>query len=82
MAMTVVLPAPVASLRARRVSSGFASALAFARCSRNFFPALPFGSNLGQPNCRLGGLYLAEKWPYALKLDDASNAEEAAPFQE
>ena len=31
MAITVVLPAPVASFKARRWSSGFASLLAFAR---------------------------------------------------
>ncbi len=41
MAMTVVLPAPVASLRARRKSSGFASLLAFFKCSRNWLPVLP-----------------------------------------
>ena len=36
-AMTVNLPAPVASFRARRWSSGLASRLALARCSRIFF---------------------------------------------
>lgn len=40
-AVTVVLPAPVASFRARRASPGLASLLAFARCSRNFAPRLP-----------------------------------------
>ena len=44
MAMTVVLPAPVASFSARRESSGFASALAVARCSRNFFPLAACGA--------------------------------------
>ena len=39
MAMTVVLPAPVASLSARRISSGFASLFAFFRWSRIAFPA-------------------------------------------
>ena len=44
-AMTVVLPAPVASFSARRISSGLASSLALARCSRNRLPALPsFGA--------------------------------------
>jgi hypothetical protein len=32
-AMTVVFPAPVASFKERRLSSGLASAFAFARCS-------------------------------------------------
>ncbi len=41
MAMTVVLPAPVASLRARRISSGLASWLASVRCFRKRSPALP-----------------------------------------
>ena len=40
-AMTVVLPAPVASFRARRISSGLAPLLASARCSRNRLPVLP-----------------------------------------
>ena len=40
-AMTVVLPAPVASFSARRISSGLASLLALARCSRNRLPVLP-----------------------------------------
>jgi hypothetical protein len=34
-AMTVVLPAPVASLSARRISSGFACSLAPLRCAQN-----------------------------------------------
>ena len=41
-AMTVVLPAPVASFSARRSSSGLASALAFRMCSQNFVRARPF----------------------------------------
>ncbi len=40
MAMTVVLPAPVASFNASLVNPGLASLLAFARCSRKPFPAL------------------------------------------
>ena len=42
MAITVVLPAPVANFNASRNNSGFASALAFRKCSRKrapFFPA-------------------------------------------
>lgn len=41
MAMTMVLPAPVASFSARRMSSGLASLLALARCSRTFLPVFP-----------------------------------------
>ncbi len=41
MAITVVLPAPVASFRAMRNRSGLDMALAPARCSRNFLPAAP-----------------------------------------
>jgi hypothetical protein len=40
-AMTVVLPAPVASFSARRISSGLASLLALARCSRKRLPGFP-----------------------------------------
>src|SRR4029453_17774170 len=40
-AMTVVLPAPVANLSASRISSGLASLLALARCSKKDFAALP-----------------------------------------
>ena len=44
-AMTVVLPAPVASLSARRFSPGFAASLASSRWSRNRRPAFPlFGA--------------------------------------
>ena len=41
MAITVVLPAPVASFRARRDSSGLASLLALARRSRRRRPICP-----------------------------------------
>ena len=41
MAMTVVLPAPVASLSARRARPGFACSLAAARWSRKRRPSLP-----------------------------------------
>jgi hypothetical protein len=43
--MTDVFPAPVASFKAVRKSSGFASLLAPARCSANFATqAPPFGA--------------------------------------
>ena len=61
-AMTVVLPAPVASLSAKRISSGLASLLALARWSKNPLPRLPtLRRNLGQPNRGLDGLDLAEE---------------------
>ena len=41
MAMTVVLPAPVASFSASRANSGFASSFALSRCSRKRRPAIP-----------------------------------------
>ena len=40
-AITVVFPAPVASLSARRINSGLASWLALASCSRKALPVLP-----------------------------------------
>ncbi len=43
MAMTVVLPAPVASFSAKRISSGLASLLALARCSSKILPFLVCG---------------------------------------
>jgi hypothetical protein len=43
-AITVVLPAPVASFSASRFSSGLASRLAEARCSRNALPCLTPGA--------------------------------------
>ena len=61
MAMTVVLPAPVASFSARRISSGFASRLALARWSSNPLPAFTLGSDLGEPDGRLDRLDLAEE---------------------
>ena len=60
-AMTVVLPAPVASFSARRSSSGLASLLAAARCSRNRLPLLRLGRDLGQPDGRFHGFDLAEE---------------------
>ena len=44
MAMTVVLPAPVASFSARRINSGLASLLALAKWSSNRFPPLKCGA--------------------------------------
>ncbi len=42
MAITVVLPAPVASLSAMRRSSGFACSLAPRICAQMFAPRAPF----------------------------------------
>ena len=43
-AMTVVLPAPVASFNASRMSPGFASLLALSRSSKMRFPDLDWGA--------------------------------------
>ena len=67
-AMTVVLPAPVASFRARRSSSGLASLLAAARCSRICLPLFGLGRDLGQPDGRFHGFHLAEERPDAAEL--------------
>ena len=40
-AMTVVLPAPVASFNAKRIKSGLERLLAFVKCSVNPSPRLP-----------------------------------------
>ena len=66
--MTVVLPAPVASFKARRRSSGLASRLAFARCSKSRFPPLECGRDLGQPDGRFHGLDLAKEGTEATEL--------------
>ena len=44
MAMTVVLPAPVASFSAKRISSGLASLLALAKWLSNRLPPLDCGA--------------------------------------
>jgi hypothetical protein len=67
MAMTVVLPAPVASFSARRISSGLASLLAPSRWSRRrLWPAcLSAGRDLGQPDGGFDSFELAEEGPDA-----------------
>ena len=68
-AMTVVLPAPVASFSARRISSGLASLLALARCSRKRLACLAdLRRNLGQPDGGLDRLDLAEERADAAEL--------------
>ena len=68
-AMTVVLPAPVASFRARRISSGFASRFAFAKCSMNRLPVFAkLWGDFGQPNCCFDRLNLAEEWSKAVEV--------------
>ena len=67
-AMTVVLPAPVASFSARRISSGLASLFAFARCSRTRLPACRVRRDLGQPDGRLDRFDLAEERADAAEL--------------
>ncbi len=81
-AMTVVLPAPVASFKARRISSGFASWLALARCSRNRFAGLArVRGNLGQPDGGLDRLDLTEERPDVAEFVSAANAGEGARFR-
>ena len=61
-AMTVVLPAPVASFSARRISSGLASLLALARCSRKPLAGLAqLRRDLGQPDGGFDRFDLAEE---------------------
>ena len=67
-AMTVVLPAPVASFSARRISSGLASLLAPARWSRKRLPGLRLRRDLGQPDGGLDRLDLAEERADAAEL--------------
>ena len=59
MAMTVVLPAPVASFRASRDSSGLASLLALARRSRRRLPACP---DLGATSVSQMAVSTASTW--------------------
>jgi hypothetical protein len=67
MAMTVVLPAPVASFRARRISSGLASLLALPD-GREALAVLGLRRDLGQPDRGLRGLDLAEERTHAAEL--------------
>ena len=66
--MTVVLPAPVASFSASRISSGLASLFAAARWSRKRLPALGLGRDLGEPDGRFHRLDLAEERADAAEL--------------
>ena len=66
--MTVVLPAPVASFSASRISSGFASLFAAARCSRTRLPVLRLRRDLGQPDRGFDRLDLAEERADAAEL--------------
>ena len=66
--MTVVLPAPVASFKAMRSSSGFDCSFAPLRCSQNLAPARAhFWLKLGEPDGSFHGFDLAEKRPEALE---------------
>ena len=74
--MTVVLPAPVASFSASRISSGFASALAAFEVVEESLARLPMRRDLGQPDRRLDRLDLAEERPDAAELVVAPVLEE------
>ena len=81
-AMTVVLPAPVASFSARRISSGLASLLALVRCSRTPSPALPAcGRDLGQPDGGFDRLDLAEERADAAELVMPPVLQQASRFR-
>ena len=66
--MTVVLPAPVASFRARRCSSGLASLFAACKMLQYTFPGDEMRRNLREPDDSLDGLDLTEEWPNVVKL--------------
>ncbi len=81
-AMTVVLPAPVASLSARRSSSGLACSLAPLMWVQNFSAALAqLGRDLGQPDGGLDRLDLAEERPDAVKRMVPPVLEQARRFR-
>ena len=61
MAMTVVLPLPVAIFRARRKSSGLASSLRLGDLIQEALRRRAFRRDLGQPDDRLDGFDLAEE---------------------
>src|SRR5262247_1822034 len=62
MAMTVVLPAPVASFSANRMNSGLASWLALAKCSRKALPLPVFGAtSVSQMAVSTASTHLAEE---------------------
>jgi hypothetical protein len=65
-AITVVLPAPVASFNASLASPGLDWAFAALRCSRNLRPSFAeLRRDLGQPDRCLDGFDLAEEGPEA-----------------
>ena len=67
-AMTVVLPAPVASFSARRSSCGFASALAVLRLLEQALARREMRRDLGQPDRGLDRFDLAEERADAAEL--------------
>ena len=68
MAMTVVLPAPVASFSARRISSGLASLFAAGEMIQEPLAVPVLRRDLGQPDRRLDRLDLAEERADAAEL--------------
>src|SRR5271157_3860533 len=66
-AMTVVLPAPVASFSARRSGSGFASALAFRMCSELAIAGAHLRRDFDEPDRRFDRLDLTEERSHALE---------------
>ena len=76
-AITVVLPAPVAIFMARRSNSGLACSLA----PENVFPDMGIllfvSRHFRQPDDGFDGLHLTEEWAYSLKLIAAPIIEQA-----
>ena len=79
MAMTVVLPLPVAIFIARRISSGLASSLAPSNASQNVFVALLAPRDLCEPDDGLDGFDLAEEGAHALEIVVSANVRAGLP---
>ena len=67
-AMTVVLPAPVASFSASRINSGLASLFADSEMVKQALPVLGLRRDLGQPDRGFHRLDLAEERADAAEL--------------
>jgi len=79
--MTVVLPAPVASLRASRERPGLEAVLASSRYWRISAAGLPsWGADFGEPDGGFDGFDLAEEGADAAELVAAPVLEEAGGF--
>ena len=80
-AMTVVLPAPVASFSASRSSSGLASSVGAGQMVEKSLAALGLGRDLGQPDRGFHRLDLAEERANAAELVMPPVLEQAGRFR-